>query len=488
MVTKLLPGGAARLITLRAGLGRRPHYIAGLDSASSQLRTVSRFLRGRPAPASDLPPALVDPLARLLHTLPDDLLQWLYTWNGWLDATPAGRLSAVREESIARWVAASYPRRRYPAVLVGSSNGALGHLAAALGAPWLPQTLLVPVRRLGTPPDTPRPDIDWAADKVATLLANNPDTRIHQMRDPAQDRLMLQAMAYFRLKRLRLGPVFEQFLERRLAPGGTILLVECRRAWPATRLRPGHIFQHGGEGGASAAEYLAGGPRVAEYLRAQGSPYRAWDPPEPNGIYPEAEWGFAPELRADVERFAARHGFRLRRIVFEHPEDPSPLVAELYRWWHRRRGLPDDRLLVESFVHQQPYWALRHGLVPYWSVFSVEPSVARLERYLDAAAPYAEIYVNLFSHGVESIGIARGERWQHVLDRAGRAGRFLGVDARRYPRDFGSAMRYYRQLTHLEGDYPLPAPLTLGQLDDFLAEQGGRFAVEWEDVYAYRPT
>ena len=42
---------------------------------------------------------------------------------------------------------AGLPDGRYPAVMIGSSNGALTHLAAACGVPWLPQTVLVPVRR-----------------------------------------------------------------------------------------------------------------------------------------------------------------------------------------------------------------------------------------------------------------------------------------------------------------------------------------------------
>jgi pimeloyl-ACP methyl ester carboxylesterase len=42
------------------------------------------------------------------------------------------------------------------AVAIGSSGGALTHLYAALGIPWLPQTLLLPVRQRGLPPDLPR--------------------------------------------------------------------------------------------------------------------------------------------------------------------------------------------------------------------------------------------------------------------------------------------------------------------------------------------
>ena len=52
-------------------------------------------------------------------------------------------------------MARQYPRRQYPAVVVGSANGAAVHLWAALGIPWLPQTFLVPIARSGVHPDDP---------------------------------------------------------------------------------------------------------------------------------------------------------------------------------------------------------------------------------------------------------------------------------------------------------------------------------------------
>ena len=66
-----------------------------------------------------------------------------------LEAVSPRRLARIRSEAITEWVAGLYPERRYPAVLIGSSNGALTHLAAALDAPWLPQTFLIAVRQPG---------------------------------------------------------------------------------------------------------------------------------------------------------------------------------------------------------------------------------------------------------------------------------------------------------------------------------------------------
>lgn len=150
------------------------------------------------------------------------------------------------------------------------------------------------------------------------------------------------------------------------------------------------------------------------------------DAPGP-GDSPEAEWGFEPALREDVCRFAARHGFRVRRLVYDDPEAPSPGVADLYRWWYGRRGLPTTRLLVESFVLCDPCWALRTACVPYWTTFSVTGSLRRLAGYLDRTAPFDLVAAMPFPHGVASVGLAGTADWAPLLARARVAGRFVAV-------------------------------------------------------------
>ncbi|MFF4618898.1 hypothetical protein [Nonomuraea jabiensis] len=75
-------------------------------------------------------------------------------------------------------------------------------------------------------------------------------------------------------------------------------------------------------------------------------------------------------MLADLEELAERNRWRLVRMRFGEPEDLSPVVADLYRSWYRRRGLPGDRLLVESFLLMEPWRALRSGSVPYRMVFN----------------------------------------------------------------------------------------------------------------------
>ncbi len=464
-------------------MAKATRYVANFDSATAMLRATGRYLRGKDFPQLGMMPQsmmpLMQPVAGFVNVLPRTLRERIYTRNGWGEAIPPRKLGNVRAEEVSRWMVSQYPRRRYPAVVIGSSNGAAVHLCAALGVPWLPQTFLIPVRHPGIHPDEPREGMEWGEEHAPALLDANPDLQLHHMHDPNQDRLMLERMTYFRVKRLRLGETYERFLEDALPEGGTIFLLECRLRWPTVRVGERHIFQHGAPGGATPEEYLRGSERVEEYLKRYGSHRRRWDPPEPDGESPEAEWGFEPALGEDVERFAEARGYRVRRIVFEEPEELSPLVADLYRWWYEERGLLANRLLVESFVLMEPYWALRTGSVPFWSKFAMEPPFASLERYLDTTDAYDEIRMMLFSHGVDCVGLVPVESWRSILGRARKRGAFVGVDERKFPRDFATFVRYYTDVKKIPARYPLPGPLALGRFDAFLEQARGRYPVRW---------
>src|SRR5947209_6146747 len=193
--------------------------IADFDSASAMLRALGRFLHGKDYPGLGINPDSLEPVGLLVNQLPRFLREQVYIWSGWAEAIPPADLSRVSAEEISRWVVAEYPRRQFPAVAIGSSSGALIHLCAALGIPWLPQTFLVPVRRSGIAPGDMKADMEWGRGPGQVLLEANPELQLHHMHDANQDRLMVQRMTYFRIKRLRLGEAYQRFLEECLAPG-----------------------------------------------------------------------------------------------------------------------------------------------------------------------------------------------------------------------------------------------------------------------------
>ena len=458
-------------------------FVAGFDSASSMFKALAAYLHRREFQGMAPP---IEPLGRFVNALPRAVREQIYIWGGALEAVSPDQLGEFRAEAAAEWIAGLYPKRHYPAVMIGSSNGAGVHLGAALGAPWLPQTLFIPVRRDGLDVDDMKGEMAWGREPGRRLLEANPELQLHHMHDPNQDRLMVQRMTYFRVKRRRLGEAFERFVRERLAPGGTILLVECERTWPTVEVGERHYFQPGAMGGLEPEEYLHGSPKVADLLERYEADGRAWAPPRPDAERPEAEWGFEPALRGDVARVAAEGGYRLCRLVFTEPEDLSPVAADLYRGWYEERGMPAGRLLLEMFMMIEPYWALRTGPVPLWTLFSVEPSAKMAEAYIDERPAFADIYALLFSHGTESAGLATAERWRQVIDRARERGELIGADPERFPLDIGVYGIFHPRLkATIPARYPLPGYVTVDRVARFVAE-GDRYRVRWieEDAAA----
>lgn len=456
-----------------------PDFLASFDSAPAMLMATAAYLRGESFPALGQPKVL-KPLVKASDLLPRRARQIAFVIAGMTEAVSPHRMRHIEVERVSEWVAGEYPARRYPAVVIGSSSGALVHLCAALGIPWLPQTFFIPVRRFVHPDDPPKV-MRKAVQAGRDLLDANPDIQLHHMHDANQDRLMVRALTYFRYKRRRLGPAYERFLRDRLTPGGVIIISDCRLRWRTTTVGERYVFQHGALGGATEDEYHRGSDRVADYLRRYKSPVRRWPEPAPDRVSPEAEWGFEAALAEDIERFAARHGYRIRWLSFDRPASLSPLVADLYRWWYRQRGIPASRLLVESFIVLEPWWTLRTGSTPFWMTFNMEPSLRDVERYLDERDPFDEIHLALFQNGVEGVGWPPPDDWRRVLQRARSKGRYLGRNLDVYPYEMSMFARYDDAIAAIPERYAMPGYLTLSQFDEFVAGAGEYEGVRWAE-------
>ncbi|RPH36478.1 hypothetical protein EHM92_04440 [bacterium] len=455
-------------------------FVADFDSTTSMVVALGGFLHGSDKSGGGAMPVFPLPLARTVNALPRVVRRSLYRWSGWWDAVPVKRLAELDMEQISTWVTERYPERPYPAIMLGSSNGAAAHLCAALGIPALPQTFLVPIRR-SLDPDALHEDMAWGKNVAAGILRRFPDILIHQMHDPIQDRLMVERMGYFRIKKLRLGNEYERFIKATLSPGGTIFLLECRLRWPSTQVQPRHLFQTGGYGGMEPEEILDGSERVKEFLQRQGALKNKLQAPKPDAEYPEAEWGFSPELGKDVEKFAREHGHRIRRISFHTPDQLSPLIADLYTWWYQNRKIRPSCLLGECFALLEPYWVLRTGSVPYWLGFNTDRSAMMMEQYLGSRYPFHRIHLMLMSNGIEAVGIVPVEQWRNILRRGVEEGTFLGMSEEKFPLDLGSFGRYHREFVRtVKERHPMPEPLGERDLDSFLEENGGRYEVEWK--------
>ena len=105
-------------------------------------------------------------------------------------------------------------------------------------------------------------------------------------------------------------------------------------------------------------------------------------------------------------------------------------------------------------------------------VFNTENAASTLEQYLRAGQRFEHIHLMLFSHGVDSVGVAPIERWRVLLLKATKHGTFIGVDEAKYPRDFATFVRYHTELkTSITARYTMPDHLAVRELDEFLRER-----------------
>jgi hypothetical protein len=449
--------------------------ITEYDSAAFMHRATAQFLRGHDFRVWErvpryMPRAVFLALVGLINQLPESAKIKLSVATSQSQAVKPADISGVDEEQIARDLVAAIPKRRYPAIAIGSSNGALVHLYAALGVPWLPQTNLMLINRdQSIEPDDMAQDAKWGEEFARPLLERNPNLRLHQMNDPAQDRYMAIKMTYFRLKFINLPAAYRQFITDNLEPGGTILVANCQNRWPTTRISDRHYFQVGGYGGITIDEYLHGGPRVKEFLERSGSNRDHFVLPEITGDHLEAEWGFDESMLESIDALAADHAFHVKQLYFTHPQDPVRPIADFYRDWYTAIGRPTDKLLIESFMLLEPYWGLRTGCIPYWAVFTGQPSFDDIAEYVNQHA-FDYIYMTLFSNIVRSIGVPEKHQWQSLASRARTDHALLGVDLEKFPFDLLSAFSFFddapKKIPHR---YPKPAPVPLERFECFLA-------------------
>ncbi|HEX3707854.1 MAG TPA: hypothetical protein VHV76_14605 [Mycobacteriales bacterium] len=454
-----------------------PRFVADFDSSTGLVRALAAALHQQPHQrlGRSRPAALA---VRASRSVPERPRTAVFRRSGAAEGLAPDDIADVAPEEFGAWVADIYGPRKCDAVAVGSSNGAVMHLCAAMGVPWLPQTFLVPVRRSADPDDC-KHDADLAGASSARLLDRQPGLQIHQMHDPNQDRLMVAKIAYFRMKLRSLTDSYRRYLRQTLVPGGTIIVVDCTASWPVTRRADRHVYQHGAVGGLTPEEYDNGSPRVARFLNEQGAATHRWEFPPTGGLAPEAEWGYEQAMSEDIQAFADADGYRVVHLRFPTPEAPSALVADIYRDWYASEGFPLSRLLAETFICVEPSWALATRTVPLWLTFGTEPSLATLSGYLHDHPDINELLVTLFPHGVRSAGYAAAQRWRDAGRTRDITTTLAGVRPAQWPADFASLVNYERALSRAAPRGPFPAPIRLDRVEAAIRHGGNAHNTQW---------
>jgi hypothetical protein len=453
-----------KIKNLKKGSGS---FIPDFDSSSSMLFSLGNYLFGRDE-AVGIPPKMPKILGDVINIAPKNLRRSLYKTGGIQESVNLKTLKKVKDENISKWIIDAYPRKKYPAVFIGSSNGALMHICAMLGVPWIPQTVMLAVKRKINP-DEIAGDIEWGKKAVKIFKKTLPHFRVHQMHDPIQDRVMVSNMAYFRMKRLKLGNHLEDYLKKALLPNGTIIISDCAFRWPSYKVSDYHYFQTGGLGDVSGSEYPEGSERIESFLKKEGSQWRRWNVPEPLEEIPEAEWGYVDDLTGDIKKLARKNGFNVKRLSFKHPESLSPLTADLSRHWYEKYGIKTRRILIECFALIQPWWAAKTASIPYWMAFNTESSFANLKLYMRGKPKYDEIYAMIMSNAVDGIGILGIDKWKKLFKKASKKAEFIGVDESKFPYDMGTFIKYYEDLKKkIKGRFYIPYHLSILEFEKFL--------------------
>lgn len=420
----------------------RPKFLSRFDSASDMVNANNMFLHGKVFRGLKVP-YLATWYAHVINSFPVSWRKKLYGYGGKIDSTSYQKIGQIRADDISQWICDIHPDKKFPAIAIGSSNGAFNHLYALAGIPWLPQTFLIPIKKgRHFSVDHPKDTIRWSKEHAPAFLEHNPNWSLSQMMDPVQDRTRSGDIAYFRIKMIHLAQGYLNFFKERLEPGGTIIVSRSSLKWPVIRIGPRHTFQFGGLGTLDPDEYYNGSQRVTDFLKQEGSDVTKWDIPQPDEIRPEAEWGFEDTLLESIQELAEREGFEVHQLEFDHPQDASGKVADIYRSMYQRQNQPDNRLYMESFNILSPLLTLKTGTVPYWMFFNSESAADMAEDYLLNSPQYDEILMTMLSNGKMSVGMADIDRLQTLLSYSGKRASFVGMDVEKYPFDLGVYVRY----------------------------------------------
>ncbi len=454
---------------------RRP--LESPESSSPKItRLVAAALRGRWEPAFAF--RAWEKLAlEVLNRLPPGLAQRIVRWNTRLSALPSSRAADLATADLVEERLSDYAGLpgSFDCIVVGSAlGGAAAHLAAVLGAPFLPQAFVLGLRG-GSPQDEVEAHLARTRPVAAGILERNPDLMAISHFDPVHDHWLTGVLSHLRLKLIGMPAGYRRFIGERLRPGGTILFLDCEARWLRFRLGERMVCQIGGWGDLGPEEFIEGSERIDRFLSQEGSPHRGgWRPGEGDlEEGPESEWGTEPGLAEALQAYAESGGFHFERIRMDHPHDFSALAYEAHEALLRRTGRRPQGVLVEIFTQYDPYMALAARLLPLWLIFNTADSLRFLQSFRDRFPQGVPVFFSALVTLSRTPDMASWQDWARALE--GLRWENIGARRVRFPEDLTALWRWQERLKKRMRLLP-PAELTTLPLEDLLqiAERGGR--------------
>ena len=337
--------------------------VVPFDSGTRVVREVAEALTGTGRSILESYPRGSEVFLGLVSLFPENARIAAIDWGMRLSlGHRLDRAAEVSVDALAEWCTAQYPgTERYPVIVLGSPNGAVAHLCALLGAPFLTTSFGLCFRH----PTIDPKDLDayrktsFAA--ATEILAANPSESFEIVchYDPIHDRSMVRVADFVRIKLLGLPACYRTFVRDRLAPRGTLVLVNCTYAWPQIELSERVHLQVGGLGGIDPTEYI-----------------EQWEIEEPTALREESEWGCPAAFAAAVATFAAENDHELLQVERAHPAEFSHLAHAAYL---ACSGVRSELLLIDTFNHLNPRTNLETGIPGLWLPFNTTDGLAIVE-------------------------------------------------------------------------------------------------------------
>ena len=420
----LLPASSSRADDLPVG-------VVSFDSGTRVVREVAEALTGSGRSILEAYPAGSELFLGLVSLLPEDARIAAIEWGMSLSLghDPA-RAAEVSVDALAAWCVAQYPgSRRYPVIVLGSPNGAVAHLAALLGAPFLTTSFGLAFRHPTTAPDDLDAYRETCGAAAERIVINNVGTAFEVVchYDPIHDRSMVRVADFARVKLLDLPACYRTFLRDRLASDGTLVLVDCTYSWPQIALGERLFLQIGGLGAIEPSEYL-----------------ERWEIDAPTEMRRESEWGCPRPFSDGVATYAEDCSVRLLRISLDHPSKYSLLAYAAYLACGGSRA---ETVLIDSFNHQNPRTNLETGIPGFWLPFNTADGLdlvacALGERTLDT------VYFAPLPSFARSPDIVPLETWDELLSSHDTL-EWIGANPERYPADPLAPYRFVEDLASL---------------------------------------
>lgn len=450
---------------LRSGLskgGSTPiisEALESLESASPIItRAITAALRGEYSENYRLPAWQMLGL-RGLGSLPQSAGQFVVSRLQSLHGLDPHQLEQLRLPDILLARLGDYAslKDQFPVILIGSGlGGATAHLATSLGGPFLPTAFVYTLR--GGAPDGDVQRYFNLSHRLALRLAEQlPEMLTIQHYDPVHDGWLTRSINHLRLKLGDLPAIYQDFIRGRLAPGGSVIYLECTAQWLRYRVGPRSVFQVGGWGDLLPQDYLSASEPLREYARSAGLAQWDWRlPGYPLESGPESEWGCESDFSEALEAFCRRNAIPLLRIRYFDPHAYGRLAFFARQAQLASQGITPAGVQVEIFSQFDATAALRAALLPLWLVFNTHTSLEFLKSMRPHFPPDKPVFFSSLATFSKTPDLVPWQSWLDALD--GLDLRLCGARPSHYPADTRLLVDWAKHGRAWAAAHPQPVP------------------------------